>query len=1012
MRSTEPSPPNSTLFQSFAHCFALTGLGIAQPLYDLFARNPTFFVVHRAPPIAIIGLVAMISIGVPALLIAIPLALRALHPRRGWYVQLGLFGLLAAITAAPLLTRVGSLSAAPFVVIACILGVAFARAYQRVSVVRFLLSVLSLVAVAFPIWFLFFTAIARLVFTQSSELAKTAQITNPVPVVFILFDEFNPTVLLDETRSIDSVRFPNFSALADHSWWFPNANTNFPSTEKAVPSLLTGKLPPASQGVSPSLVDYPQNLFTLLAPHYRLNVVEALTHMSPQETESDTPAAAAAVQTASLASDTAVAFLHIITPRGLRQRLPPVDTQWGGFERESRRDAEAPHSGQVWETEFGFDPKSPRFARFLTRMGAGDSVTLDFLHVLVPHVPYTHLASSPTYYRGSNGLLPEGTTSDTAGWSDQEPLIDVAYLQYIQQVGYVDGLLGSIFDLLRARGAYERSLIIVTGDHGVSFHPNLQRRRLQTENVNDILKVPLFIKLPFQTAPAISERVVDSTDLLPTIADVIDAEIPWAVDGHSMFDPSVPSRSHVEVPGVGTYPASELVPFQRLDWQLTRFGSRTPLHELSQKGPYPALIGRTLAELEAAGMLAEATEMSFESDLLPLFSEVDLESGVLPALFTAHLNGANLSTPISLALLLNDRVWATTTSSKWANKSGYFATLFPAGAFVNGTNRLKVYLVDEAGGSPLLRAIPSRQSASSGRNYRLIHDPGRGYILAKPDGSQIHVESRPDRMEGYIESIETRGNAVQFVGWATDLVHFVPARYILAFKGDFLFSSRAPSAGRVDLVEHFGRASVLNSGFDLTVPRKRLDDTHGVLRFIALDSDDNAYELRMLPAAHDAWIAAQAAIQATRESGIVLLERQSGPRRLQTAEGELIPIISTPKSLNGFVEHVATEAGQLNLSGWAVDRLKYRPALRVYLFHRNQLVGATSPQGNRPDVATAVGNDGVRLSGFLLSIPLDSSTISDLSVVALLEDNNAIEIPFLDSAKTEMDQIQMQFTSP
>ena len=51
---------------------------------------------------------------------------------------------------------------------------------------------------------------------------------------------------------------------------------------------------------------------------------------------------------------------------------------------------------------------------------------------------------------------------------------------------------------LRDAGLYERSLIVVAADHGVSFHSGDQRRDATETNAPDILSVPLIIKEPRQ----------------------------------------------------------------------------------------------------------------------------------------------------------------------------------------------------------------------------------------------------------------------------------------------------------------------------------------------------------------------------------------------------------------------------------------------------------------------------------------------------------------------------------
>jgi len=43
------------------------------------------------------------------------------------------------------------------------------------------------------------------------------------------------------------------------------------------------------------------------------------------------------------------------------------------------------------------------------------------------------------------------------------------------------------------------------------------------------------VKLPGQDRPVVDDRPAETIDIVPTIADVLDVEIPWGVDGRSLF---------------------------------------------------------------------------------------------------------------------------------------------------------------------------------------------------------------------------------------------------------------------------------------------------------------------------------------------------------------------------------------------------------------------------------------------------------------------------------------------
>jgi membrane-anchored protein YejM (alkaline phosphatase superfamily) len=97
----------------------------------------------------------------------------------------------------------------------------------------------------------------------------------------------------------------------------------------------------------------------------------------------------------------------------------------------------------------------------------------------------------------------------------------VVITQYLQQVGYVDWFLGMLLKKLETAELYHEALIILTADHGVSFQRGLSRQEIEKGNKRNILKVPMFVKLPWQREGKIIERLVSGIDILPTIVDVL-----------------------------------------------------------------------------------------------------------------------------------------------------------------------------------------------------------------------------------------------------------------------------------------------------------------------------------------------------------------------------------------------------------------------------------------------------------------------------------------------------------
>ena len=106
---------------------------------------------------------------------------------------------------------------------------------------------------------------------------------------------------------------------------------------------------------------------------------------------------------------------------------------------------------------------------------------------------------------------------------------------------YTDRLLGHFLDEMEATGRYDESLIIVTADHGVG----LRRRRAAAGRVGGQLPAD-HVDADVRQAPRPDRGrgrrpATETIDVVPTIADVLGVDIPWDVDGTSMFEPTPPT---------------------------------------------------------------------------------------------------------------------------------------------------------------------------------------------------------------------------------------------------------------------------------------------------------------------------------------------------------------------------------------------------------------------------------------------------------------------------------------
>jgi choline-sulfatase len=107
---------------------------------------------------------------------------------------------------------------------------------------------------------------------------------------------------------------------------------------------------------------------------------------------------------------------------------------------------------------------------------------------------------------------------------------------YDGEIAYADSALANFIVYLNKHGWYANSLIVVVGDHG----EGLGEHHETTHGIflyDSTTHVPLILKLPGRRASG-KVRVVDAqvrtTDILPTVLDLVGASAPQHLDGESM----------------------------------------------------------------------------------------------------------------------------------------------------------------------------------------------------------------------------------------------------------------------------------------------------------------------------------------------------------------------------------------------------------------------------------------------------------------------------------------------
>jgi hypothetical protein len=413
--------------------------------------------------------------------------------------------------------------------------------------------------------------------------------------------------------------------------------------------MLDGRWP--SNLRRPLVADHPVNLFTLLRPTYRIWADEEGTQLCPR----------------SLCREKRARLLYLLHGR-----------------REQRFEAALSQLGVA------ADDKRPQ---------------LWFAHVLLPHEPLRFLPSGKVYESGAD---PEPGLDGNESF-DNEFLTHQAEQRHLLQLMYTDLLVRRLLQRLRETGLYDKALVIVTADHGMSFRVKSSpaepyrpgqigwRRDMTRQNGRDVAFVPLFVKQPHQHDGEIDDDWVRTVDILPTVLRAARVKkVPRAVAGRALGDGrELPETLQVLTNRRGLL---ELDPAALLRGRAAtiaaraqRFGTGADVERLFRIGPRNDLIGRSAASIPGLRRLNARFWGARR------FLDVDLRGHRVPSNVIGWLKGEP-PPGRDLAVAINGRIAAVGESFRPMGSTGMeFSLLVPESAFRQGRNDVRIYEVAAAG---------------------------------------------------------------------------------------------------------------------------------------------------------------------------------------------------------------------------------------------------------------------------------------------------------------------------
>ena len=695
-----PRPP--PFRRAALHLGGLWALAFAQPLLGLLGQDAGFFVARGSTAGDILVLALGYTLVPPLAAAAIVAGAGALRPALGRALLAALVGLIVAALVLPPAGDVLGGSALALVP-AALAGAGAAVAYDRAPPVRSVLTVLSPAPLIVVALFLVVSPVWQLVRPGSAAGSVAGPETSTVPIVQVVYDELPLTTLQRADGRLDARRFPNFARLAAQATWYRNATTVAGATLDAVPTQLTGERP--RPGQLPTTLSHPRNLFTLFARSHDPVVWEPITDLCPAKLcpERRPPAGE---RLSSLASDLSIVVRRLLLPGDLRRGLPSVEDAWDGFGRASEPVPSDPMItrqrlalGHRVGARLAGDDATAGFAAVEQELASRHArPPLVFVHSTLPHGPWRFLPGGRRYALHGDPFPGMGEKR----WGPRQWAADALFARHVLQAQYADRLLGRLLDTLRARGLYDRAVIVVTADHGASFTAGELRRRVERANLAEIAPVPLIVKAPGQRRGAVRDGAVRTIDVLPTVAKAAGVRVPWRTDGRPADERPVDTATPVDVTVAGE-PGRALPLATVLARRRARLATEAGL---LRRGPYavgprPDLLGRQVAAAAPDG------DARADIDDPAGYARLPAAPAPLPALVTGAVRGLEADAPLAVAV--DGRVVATTRVLPARAGGLTFAALVPPAALAGRDGvRVTVARVLPGGGLAAIGSAPGR----------------------------------------------------------------------------------------------------------------------------------------------------------------------------------------------------------------------------------------------------------------------------------------------------------------
>jgi len=356
------------------------------------------------------------------------------------------------------------------------------------------------------------------------------------PVVHIIFDELSGFLLRGNKDTIDASLFPHLASLAETATWYPNYTTFISSTTPNLIAMMSGISPVGRGKFTKSTLSTLPTIHAGLSAYVPVKIWETRNVLDHGKT----------IKMARLMSWNF--YTHIVL---LAYSSGVFSSSW----------VDVPNLQMLAGIPTPTSAKSQKAFKegimsyvnsFLTSLKLGEANIYLFYSIFPHHA----------YFLNPDGSLivihpvKDGVPARSFKWFHPYDAIDRGessyniYRSYVNQSRFVDSIVGQITSLMKKKGLFERSLIIISSDHGTGYTnkapgrlPNKRfhgEQELQSKMMN--LVPLLIIKYPRQNEKKVSTVYARPYDIAATIADVLGVKPSWNMDGINLRDKDFPRR--------------------------------------------------------------------------------------------------------------------------------------------------------------------------------------------------------------------------------------------------------------------------------------------------------------------------------------------------------------------------------------------------------------------------------------------------------------------------------------